>query len=251
MPGRGPCPRGGPVRAALYVLLGAVALAAAVLSFAALRDLALLCGFSRPLAWLLPVVVDAGAAAGTLVWLGGRDAAQALRFARRLALALLGGSIAANALSHGVAAYRSGLAWWVVAVACVVSGAAPAVLGAVVHLVALRGRGSRTPDTERIEPYEVEDSTAPTREPPAGGHELPAPPSRDEPDDVLVADLRVVDATRRDAGLGPLPVGDSKAGIRARYGVGWNRASNLRRAADTPTEPPTRPHLVRDGEAAG
>ena len=95
------------------------------------------------------------------------------------------------------------------------------------------------------------DDVAPTHEPPAGGRELPAPPSRDEPDDVLVADLRVVDATRRDAGLGPLPVGDSKAGIRARYGVGWNRASNLRRAADTPTEPPTRPHLVRDGEATG
>ena len=92
-------------RHALAALLGVVAAAAAVLSFAALRDLALLCGFSRGLAWLLPVVVDAGTAAGTLVWLGGESA---WRSARRLALTLLGASIVANALSHGVASYRAG-----------------------------------------------------------------------------------------------------------------------------------------------
>ena len=56
-------------RTLLYGLLAVVAAAAAVLSFAALRDLALLCGFSPWLAWLLPVVIDAGAAAGSLAWL--------------------------------------------------------------------------------------------------------------------------------------------------------------------------------------
>ena len=49
-------------RGTLYLLLTVVAGAAAMLSFAALRDLALLCGFGLRLAWLLPVVVDAGAA---------------------------------------------------------------------------------------------------------------------------------------------------------------------------------------------
>ncbi len=101
-------------RRALAALLAVVATAAAVLSFAALRDLALLCGFSRGLAWLLPVVVDAGAAAGSLVWLGGSAPVRARRFARALALVLLGSSVAANALSHGLAAYGMRPAWWVV-----------------------------------------------------------------------------------------------------------------------------------------
>ena len=112
-------------------------MAAAVLSFSALRDLALLCGFAAELAWLLPVVVDAGAAAGSLVWLGGRTYELARRFARALALTLLGLSVAANALAHGLDAYRLAPAWWVVVI---VSAIAPAVLGAVVHLAVLVGR---------------------------------------------------------------------------------------------------------------
>ena len=136
-------------RVVLYGLLMVVAGSAAVLSFAALRDLALLCGFSRSLGWLLPVVVDAGAAAGSLVWLGGRDAGSARRFARALALGLLTLSVAANALGHGLAAYRLAPPWWVVVV---VSAVAPAVLGAVVHLAVLVGRPE--PETE---PAEVDD----------------------------------------------------------------------------------------------
>lgn len=124
-------------RTVLYALLLLVAAAAAVLSFAALRDLALLCGFSPTLAWLLPVVVDAGAASGSLVWLGGWAARPARRFARSLALALLGLSVAANALGHGLAAFALAPAWWVVVI---VSAVAPAVLGAVVHLAVLVGR---------------------------------------------------------------------------------------------------------------
>ncbi len=129
-------------RLVLYVLLLVVAAAAAVLSFAALRDLALLCGFSRNLGWLLPVVVDAGAAAGSRVWLGGREAGPARRFARALALGLLTLSVAANALGHGLAAYRLAPPWWVVVV---VSAIPPAVLGAVVHLAVLVGRPEPAP----------------------------------------------------------------------------------------------------------
>ena len=76
-----------------------------------------------------PVVIDAGAAAGSLVWLGGWAADSARRFARALALALLVLSVAANALGHGLAAYALAPSWWVVVV---VSAVAPAVLGAVV-----------------------------------------------------------------------------------------------------------------------
>jgi Protein of unknown function (DUF2637) len=124
-------------RGTLYLLLTVVAGAAAMLSFAALRDLAELCGFTPALAWLLPVVVDAGAAAGSLVWLGAHTGELARRFARRLALGLLGLSVGANALGHGLAAFVLLPPWWVVVI---LSGIAPAVLGAMVHLAVLVGR---------------------------------------------------------------------------------------------------------------
>ena len=131
----------------LFGLLVVVAAAAAVLSFAALRDLALVCGFPAHLAWLLPVVVDAGAAAGSLVWLGGWARPPARSFARALALGLLGLSVAANALDHGLAAYRLAPAWWVVVI---VSAVAPAVLGAVVHLAVLVGRPDPAPPDDDV-----------------------------------------------------------------------------------------------------
>lgn len=137
--------------AMLYLLLAVVATAAAVLSFFALRDLALVCGFAVQLAWLLPVVVDAGAAAGSLVWLGGHVVARARRFARALALGLLALSVAANALGHGLEAFRLAPAWWVVVI---VSAVAPSVLGAVVHLAVLVGRTEPDQVDEPI-PYEL------------------------------------------------------------------------------------------------
>lgn len=123
-------------RGALYCLLAVVAVAAAVLSFSALRDLALMCGFSARLAWLLPVTIDAGAAAASLVWLGQWSAAGADRYARALALLLLGGSVAGNALGHALQAYAVAPPWWVVVA---VSAIAPAVAGAVIHLAVLVG----------------------------------------------------------------------------------------------------------------
>ena len=143
-------------RGALYGLLFVVATAAAVLSFAALRDLAALCGFTRGLAPLLPIVVDAGAAAGSLVWLGAWAAQPARRFARALALILLASSVAANALSHGLAAYGARPHWTVVVL---VSGVAPAVLGAVVHLAVLAARpGEAAPAPIAVrELHEVDD----------------------------------------------------------------------------------------------
>lgn len=157
----------------LYVLLGVVAISAAVLSFDALHGLAVLCGFTPRLAPLLPLTVDAGAAAGSLVWLG-RDAGPARAFGRRLALLLLGGSVAGNALGHGLAAYAAHPHWVVVVV---VSAIPPAVLGAVVHLAVLAGRRAVEPivlgDLEEIEPLDEPTSRdwwadAPPVEEPAG-----------------------------------------------------------------------------------
>lgn len=119
----------------MWMLLTVVACAAAVLSFSALRDLATLCGFSTRLAWLLPVVIDAGAAAGCLIWLGEYDGGR--RFSRSLTWLLLASSVAGNAVVHGLTAYGLRPAWWLVVL---VSAVAPAVLGAVVHLAVLVGR---------------------------------------------------------------------------------------------------------------
>lgn len=124
-------------RACMWLLLVIVAAAAVVLSFAALRDLALLCGFTPGLAWLLPVVIDAGAAAGCLVWLGSGAAVDARTFGRALTGVLLASSVAGNAIVHGLHAYDL-RPHWVLVVA--VSAVAPAVLGAVVHLAVLVGR---------------------------------------------------------------------------------------------------------------
>lgn len=121
----------------MWVLLVLVAAAAAVLSFAALRDLALLCGFAPGLAWLLPVVVDAGAGAGCLIWLGEHNDGQP--FARSLTWLLLASSVGGNAVVHGLTAYGLRPVWWLVVL---VSAMAPAVLGAVVHLAVLVGRPS-------------------------------------------------------------------------------------------------------------
>jgi hypothetical protein len=104
---------------------------------------------------VLPVVVDAGAAAGSLVWLGGQVVRAARTFARALALTLLALSVAANALGHGPAAFGLAPAWWVVVI---VSAVAPAVLGAVVHLAVLVGRPQPVVEPESDEepiPYEL------------------------------------------------------------------------------------------------
>lgn len=130
-------------RIAMWALLAVVALAAAVLSFSALRDLAMLCGFHERLAWLLPVVVDAGAATGCLIWLGTGSAARALRFARALTWVLLASSVAGNAVVHYLAAYSLHPAWWLVVL---VSAVAPTVLGSVTHLAVLVSREVPLPD---------------------------------------------------------------------------------------------------------
>lgn len=128
------------MRRGLHALLVVVAACAAVLSFEALRDLALLCGFVHQSAPLLPLVIDAGAAAGTLAWLTQDGPARS--FGRKLALVLLGVSVAGNAIGHALAAFRDAPPLVLVVA---VSGVAPAVLGAVVHLAVVALKPAAVP----------------------------------------------------------------------------------------------------------
>ena len=83
-------------RVVLFTLLAIVATAAVVLSLSALDELGQVCGFG-PLSLLLPLVLDAGAAAGTVAWLA--RTGRPREFGRVLALLLLGGSVAATPLT--------------------------------------------------------------------------------------------------------------------------------------------------------
>lgn len=171
-------------RALLFALLAIVATAAAILSFDALRGLALLSDFTPSLAWLLPVVVDAGAAAGTSVWLT-RATGRPHTFGRALALVLLASSVGGNAVSHGLSAYGLRPPWWLVVV---VSAIAPAVLGAVVHLAVLVGRA---PTRERAEPVSPADRDD------AGEERDDAGDRAGEPGDDRAAELIAAGAGRR------------------------------------------------------
>ncbi|MDQ2707633.1 MAG: hypothetical protein M3Z25_08355 [Actinomycetota bacterium] len=87
-------------------------------------------------------MVDAGAAAGCLVWLGAASVERARRFARSLTWLLLGSSVTGNAVVHGLSAYHREPPWWLVVA---VSAVAPAVLGAVVHLAVLVAQTTTAP----------------------------------------------------------------------------------------------------------
>lgn len=199
----------------LYLLLAVVAAAAAVLSFDALRGLAELVGFGR-LAWLLPLVVDAGAAAGTLVWLGSWAPKDARDFARALALILLGGSVGGNALGHGLAALGEAPHWGIVVA---VSAVPAAVLGACVHLAVLCTRQQRIPDAQ---PEPVVATATPSAAPatrdllPATREVPPTPAAVGES-----THPRGLPAARPDAEPGPgTPLEQRIAQIRERYETG-------------------------------
>lgn len=115
--------------------LSVVAGCAIVLSFSALYNLALVCGFGTMLSALVPVMVDAGAAVASAVWLGSIRAARAARrFARALALALLSTTVIGNAVSHALVAYHQQPHWVVIVL---VGALAPATLFATLYLRSL------------------------------------------------------------------------------------------------------------------
>lgn len=117
--------------------LAVVSMAALLMSFTSLHALAVLCGYSDRMAMLLPVLLDAGAGVATYTWLATDAAERARQFARKLAIGLLSTSVALNALGHGLASAGVRPHWLVVVA---VSGLAPAILGACVHLVGLQNQ---------------------------------------------------------------------------------------------------------------
>jgi hypothetical protein len=119
--------------------LAVVLTAAAVLSFDALRGLALAVAIPGHFAWLLPIAVDAGAAVSCATWLGGRAAPDAARFAGRMTWALLAVTVAGNAGQLGMHAHGITPPWWV---AVLVGTIPPTVVGATVHLLVLVGRAA-------------------------------------------------------------------------------------------------------------
>lgn len=137
----GAVPAGPPPRPPwiVWLGLGIVLAAAAVLSFDALRALAVAVGIAGHLAWLLPIAVDAGAAASCAVWLGGRSTVGAARYAGRMTWALLAVTVAGNAGQLGMHAHGITPPWWV---AVLVGAIPPAVVGSTVHLVVLLVRRS-------------------------------------------------------------------------------------------------------------
>lgn len=154
-------------RAVPYGLLAVVAAAAAILSFVALRDLGLACGFPPQLAWLVPIVIDAGAAAGSVTWLSSPPG-MAKVFGRRLAIVLLTASVIGNGIAHLLEAYRLEAAWWLVVA---VSAVAPTVLAAVVHLTVVTSQQRTARPDMPVEPpvapprYEVTPEQGPVEDP--------------------------------------------------------------------------------------
>lgn len=121
--------------------LGLVLVAAAILSFSGLRDLAVQCRVPEALAPLFPVCLDAGLAVSTSMWLSRRANPQAERFAAWLTWTLLACTVLANAVHQGLAASEIAAPW---PLAVAVGAVPPAVVGAVVHLAVLAGRQGDT-----------------------------------------------------------------------------------------------------------
>jgi len=111
-------------------------IAAAVASYSALWQLAVLCGWSHRTAFLFPLTIDAYAVAALRVWLSrSTSASSARRRARRAAVGAIAASMAGNAVLHAALAGDIRVTWPVVVV---VSAVPPVTLGLVSHLFALR-----------------------------------------------------------------------------------------------------------------
>ncbi|CAM5334696.1 DUF2637 domain-containing protein [Streptomyces abikoensis] len=120
----------------LAVGMGAVGLAAAASSYAALQDLALRTSWWPWLSWLLPVTVDAYALTAVRVWLGRSTRSRTARaWAKANAIGGIALSVAGNAVDHAAAAGVIPVSWPLIVA---VSAIPPVVLGLLVHMAHLR-----------------------------------------------------------------------------------------------------------------
>lgn len=137
------------MRAVVRGAMGAVALAAAALSYQSLMHLGELAGYGG-LSILYPLVVDAGAAASCAAWLHTRG-----RQPLAMTWALLAVSVVLNGTTHYLESTHTAPSWLlVVAVAAV----PPTVLGLCVHLAVGMGGPVRTGPLVH-EPDRTQDAT--------------------------------------------------------------------------------------------
>lgn len=217
-----------------------VAASAAILTFTTLRDLAVACGIAGaflgiPLAWLLPITVDAAGAVAIRVWLTRRASQKAIELARFLSWTCITLSILGNAGQHGMAAYDVIPPWWVIVL---VSSVPPAMFGAVTHLAVLLNREDEDawiwgPDPQPQEDpapvpdvVEIEEEAAP-EEPAVAPSEERQDESRLPGDGAKLDQLR---AWMADNG-GEVP---SKRKVIELCGVGHPKAGKLIEALEPP-----------------
>ncbi|WP_262063958.1 DUF2637 domain-containing protein [Streptomyces sp. STR69] len=150
----------------LYAGMGAVGLAAAASSYAALQDLAVRTGWWPWLSWLLPLTTDAYAMTAVRVWLGQSTRnATARAWAKANAIGAIVLSVAGNAVDHAIASQVIAVDWPLIVA---VSAIPPVVLGLLVHMAHLRTQppADRTPSTPAA---------------PAGKHPMPPAPAAPPP----------------------------------------------------------------------
>jgi hypothetical protein len=231
----------------LYAGMGAVGLAAAASSYAALQDLAVRTGWWKGLSWLLPLTIDAYAMTAVRVWLGKSTRnGHARAWAKANAIGAIVLSVAGNAVDHAIAAEVLPVRWPLIVA---VSAVPPIVLGLLVHMAHLRtlspadGQEGGTPAANDRQQAPPDRSAAPP--PPAP----PKPRAADKPkqarrqangsgkrqelppgktDDELIA------AARERAAAGQDP---SATWLIKTYGIGTSRAARVREAAKTPPAP--------------
>ena len=194
MPGLHP-----PVNARIVAYGRAVVLAcAAVLSFSALFDLAVLCGFWPWQAALFPIMVDAGVAVSLASW-------RTSGFARRLTVALLATTVIGNAVAHILDAYRLQPHWMVIVL---VGGLAPAVLAATWRLDGPVVQEPVQDGVQELEPEPVQAELEVVQEP------VPDTPDAGELDVLEKARQMALDGTGRTVmlrELGPLGLTEYQA----------------------------------------
>ncbi|MFD8034679.1 DUF2637 domain-containing protein [Streptomyces sp. NPDC059717] len=224
----------------LYAGMGAVGLAAAASSYAALQDLAVRTGWWPWLSWLLPLTTDAYAMTAVRVWLGHSTRNRRARaWAKANAIGAIVLSVAGNAVDHAIASHVIAVSWPLIVA---VSAIPPVVLGLLVHMAHLRTLppADPAPSTPAIQPGQ-QTPPPPTAAPPSPVPPAPpAEPKQRQP-------RRTVTGTRKRQALPPGPTDEELiAAARERaaagqepsatwliktYGIGTRRAGRIRDAA--------------------
>lgn len=216
----------------LYAGMGAVGLAAAASSYAALQDLAVRTGWWSELSWLLPLTIDAYAMTAVRVWLGKSTLnPHARSWAKANAIGAIVLSVAGNAVDHALAAGVLAAGWPLIVA---VSAVPPIVLGLLVHMAHLRALPPTEPDPTDTPAVDG------TQQPPPGDGSAALPPeqpkqprrprpgrTKPQPLPPGPADDELIAAARERAAAGQDP---SATWLIKTYGIGTRRAARIREA---------------------